>query len=184
MSGFTIINNAGGYTQSGKVKRYHVDAGHATLLAPKDYVRITGQCFTDGVEEVDAGAAAQTLTGVIVAIETNYLDLLAKGLAAGVGGYVYVDTDINNTFAVATSGGTIAATDVGSNADMVATAATATGGLVNSNMTLNAASFGTATAQFRVLALTQDTDGSLATAAGSTVIVRLNESTETGVVGV
>ena len=182
--GFRPVNNFSASDFNGKIKTFHVASGHSTLLAVGDVVRISGTSFTDGTEEVDAGAAAQTLTGVIVGFSPNFSSLESKGLAASTAGFVFVNIDPDAEYLCETSGGTIAVTDVGLNADMVATAATSSGNLVNSNMTLNAASFGSATAQWRVLSLTQDSNGDLGTAAGSTVRVKLNESTVTGVVGV
>ena len=73
---------------------------------------------------------------------------------------------------------TVAVTDVGGNAEIVASVATASGGLVNSHMTVNTSSVGSATAQIRIEGLK---DGG--TASGSTMFVRINEST-TRAVGV
>ena len=70
--------------------------------------------------------------------------------------------------------------DVGGNADIVATAASASGNLVNSNMTVNTTSPGGATAQIRIEGIKDAADG-LTT--GTTLFVRINESTN-DVVGV
>jgi len=175
--GFRPINNQGAYDYNAKTERFHVDSAHSTLLAVGDLVRITGTAHTDGVAEVDAVAATQLITGVISSFEPNYSALETKGLAASTANYVNIITDKNVIYEAETSGGTIAVKDVGSNADVVATAATSSGNLVNSNMTVNAASFGSATAQIRVLALLPDANGDLGTAAGSTIRCRINEST-------
>ncbi len=160
------------------MQTFGVDDGHSTLLAVGDLVVITGQSDATGLQEVDAAAAAGLITGAIVAIDTNFSDLEQRGLPALTAGKVKVTTDPLVLFECETST-TVAATDVGQNAELTATAATATGGLVNSNMVMNSGTFITATAQLRLEGLK---DGG--TAAGSTVFCRINESTIGGVVGI
>jgi hypothetical protein len=168
--------SGGGYT--GKVQTFGVDSGHGTLLSVGDLMVITGQSDANGLQEVDAAAAAGLITGAIVSILPNFSDLEASGLAAGTAGKVMVTTDPLVLFECETST-TVAATDVGQNAELLATAATASGGLTNSNMVMNSGTFITATAQLRLEWLK---DGG--TAAGSTVFCRINESTVGGVVGI
>lgn len=176
--GFRPIQDISGGSYTGKIQTFSVAAGHSTLLAVGDLVRITGTArVSDGMAEVDAAAAAQTITGPIVAIDFNISDLQAKGLAASTAGTVKVAVD-RNLLMEADASTTVAVTDVGGNAEIVATAATASGGLVNSNMTVNTSSVGSATAQIRIEGL-KDGD----TASGATMFVRINEST-LGVVGV
>jgi hypothetical protein len=155
-----------------------VASGHASLLAVGDLVKETGTSDTAGLAQVDAAAAAGLITGVIVAIDPNFSALETKGLAAGTAGTVKVAVDPNTTM-LAESSAAVAITDVGANADIVATAATASGGLVNSNMTVNTAAPGSATAQMRIIGLPDGAGG-----AGTTMLVRINESTVKGVVGV
>jgi len=169
--GFRPVNNLDGADYTGGVVTYGVDSGHASLLAVGDLVRITGQSDANGLQEVDAAAAAQTITGCIVAIDRNISDLEQSGLPASTAGTVKVAVGRNLLMEAPTSAA-VAAADVGGNADIVATAATASGGLVNSNMTVNTGSVGSATAQIRIEGLK---DGG--TAAGSTVYCRINEST-------
>tara|TARA_R110000796_G_scaffold87063_1_gene188171 strand:- start:5188 stop:5739 length:552 start_codon:yes stop_codon:yes gene_type:complete len=180
--GFRPVRNDGGYESNGSVTKYHIAAGHATLLAVGDAVISTGTAHTDGTPQCDAAAAGGLLTGVIQAFEFDAEALGTKGLAASTANYVFVNTDPNQIYACETST-TIAVTDTDSNADIVVTAATSSGNLVNSNMTLG--TIGTsATAQMRIVRLIEATGGDLGTAIGSTVHVRINESTITGVVGV
>jgi len=77
------------------------------------------------------------------------------------------------------SNGALSTANVGQNADIVATVASLSGGLVNSNMTVNAATFTGATAQMRLVRLK---DG--AVGAGVTAVFRINESTIKSTVGV
>ena len=176
--GFRPIQDISGSAYCGKIQTFAVDAAHATLLAVGDLVRITGTARAeDGMAEVDAAAAAQTVTGPIVGIDFDMSNLERKGLPALSAGTVKVATD-TNMLMHAEASTTVALDDVGANADIVATAATAAGNLVNSNMTVNTTSPAAATAQIRIVQLV---DGD--TASGATMIVRINESTD-GVVGV
>lgn len=171
MAGFRPVQNLGGAPYNGKTVTYGVDSGHSTLLAVGDLARITGQSDADGLQEVDAAAAGQLITGVIVAIDPNISNLEQAGLPASIAGSVKVAVGRDMLLEVVTSA-SVAATDVGRNAELLATASTLAGGLAISNMKLNSAVFIAATAQLRLEGLK---DGG--TASGSTVYVRINEST-------
>ena len=174
--GFRPIQDISGNSYTGKIQTFAVDAAHSTLLAVGDLVRETGTArASDGMAEVDKAAAAQTLTGVIIGIDFNMSNLEQKGLPASTAGTVKVATD-QNMLMEAEASTTVALVDVGSNADIVATTATASGGLVNSNMTVNTTSPAAATAQIRIVAL-KDGD----TSSGATIICRINESTNQSV---
>jgi|TARA_R110000851_G_C13005704_1_gene558756 hypothetical protein len=175
--GFRPVQDISGGSYTGKVQTYSVAAGHSTLLAVGDLVRITGTANSDGLAQVDAAAAGQLITGPIVGIDFNVSDIQAKGLAAGTAGTVKVATD-PMILLEAESSTTVAVTDVGGNAEIVASVATASGGLVNSNMTVNTGTVIAGTAQIRIEGLK---DGG--TAAGTTLYCRINEST-TNTVGI
>jgi hypothetical protein len=184
MSGANLIKTQGSGDYTGKVQRYHVDSGHATLLAQGDFVKITGTAFTNGVAEVDAASAGGLITGFIVGFEPDYSDLEQKGLPASTAGYVYVQNDPYALFEIPIGTTALAVTDVGSNFDITATAATASGSLVRSNMVLDgSAGAGANTAQLRVVALKPESGETLG-AVGQIAICRINESTEKGTVGV
>ena len=171
MAGFRPVQSIGGSPYTGKVVAYGVDSGHSTLLAVGDLVRISGQCDANGLQEVDAAAAAGLITGCIVGIAPNISNLEQAGLPALTGGVVYVATD-RNMLLETTSTSAVLAGDVGRNAEIVATAATLSGGMAISNMVLNTATFIAATAQMRLEGIK---DGVLT--AGGTLYVRINEST-------
>jgi hypothetical protein len=178
--GFRPVTSIGDSSYNGRVQTYSVASTHATLLAVGDLVIETGVADANGVAGVDAAAAGGLISGVIVAIAYNMSNLEQAGLPAGTAGTVMVapaTSDLLLTAYVNASGITV--NDVSANADIVATAATLTGGLANSNMVINGASYGSATAQIRIVGLV---DG--ATGASAKVYCRINESTVTGVVGV
>ena len=175
--GFRPVNDISGGSYTGKVQTFHVAASHATLLGVGDLVRITGTANTDGMAQVDAAAAAGLITGPIVAIDFNPSNLETKGLAISTAGTVKVATDPMILLEAITST-TVAVTDVGGNAEIVATEATASGGLVNSNMKVNTTTVIAGTAQIRIEGLKD-----VGTASGSTIYCRINEST-TNTVGI
>ena len=177
--GFRPIQDISGNSYTGKVQTFAVASAHSTLLAVGDLVRITGTADANGVAEVDAAAAAQTLTGCIVGIDYDISNLERKGLPALSAGTVKVATD-RNMLMEAESSTTVSLDDVGANADIVATAASASGNLVNSNMTVNTTAPASATAQIRIEGIKDAADG-LTT--GTTLFCRINESTN-NVVGV
>lgn len=177
--GFRPIQDRSGHSYTGKIETYAVDAAHATLLSRGDLVVETGNVdAATGVSEVDAASAGGLITGVIVGIDFNVLNLEQKGLPASTAGTVKVATDKDMLIEAETSGGTFAANDIGGNLDVVVTAATATGGLVNSNMTINTAgNASSATAQVRIVAVKDSGDITYPAPAGTTLICRINEST-------
>lgn len=183
--GFRPIQDRSGHPYTGKIETYAVDAAHATLLAPGDLVVETGNLdAATGVSEVDAISAGTTnlITGVITSIDFNMSNLEQKGLAALTAGTVKVAVDKDMLLEAETSGGTFAVTDVAGNLPVVVTAATASGGLVNSNMTVNTAGAAISTTeQIRVVGVKDSGDITFPAPAGTTLICRINESTNDAV---
>ena len=179
--GFRPIQDRSGHSYTGKIETYAVDAGHATLLAVGDLVVETGNLdAATGISEVDAITAGTTnlITGVIVGIDFDPSDLESKGLTALKAGTVKVAVDKDMLLEAETLGGTFALTDVGGNLPVTVTAATASGGLVNSNMVVNTTGNSIATTeQIRVVGVKDSGDITYPAPAGTTLIVRINEST-------
>ena len=171
MEGFKPVQSLGGAPYTGKVVTYNVVSGHSTLLAVGDLVVITGTADATGLAQVDAAAAAGLITGCIVSIDANISNLEQAGLPAGIGGNVKVAVD-RNMLMEAPTASAVAVTDVGGNAEIVATAATLSGGLASSNMTVQTDTVIAATSQIRIEGLK---DGE--TDAGSIIFCRINEST-------
>lgn len=186
--GFRPVQDLSNSSYNGKVKKFAVDAGHATLLAVGDLVVETGNLdAATGLSEVDAISAGtgNLITGAIVGIEPDYSNLEAKGLAASTAGFVWVTTDPNLVFEAETAGGTFALTDVGGNLPVTVTAATQAGGLVNSNMVVNTTgNAASTTEQVRVVGVKDSGDITYPAPAGTTLYVKINESTVGGAVGV
>ena len=177
MSGFqrTRSQNDGG--ACGTLESYSVDASHATLLAIGDVVVLTGTADAEGRAGVDAAAPGAAFTGVVAGFDFDPGNLLDTGLPALTAGVARVHVDPNIVYEVDVVNGPLGVADVGLNADIDATAATRSGGITTSNMTLDAATaLGTATLQFRIVGLLPDEAGVL----GNRAVVRPNETTIRG----
>lgn len=180
--GFKYVGSLG-FEPDGKIKTFDVASSHASLLAVGDVVTQTGTATAGtSVPQVDASTAGQVVTGVIVGIVPSYSSeaLNSLGLAAGVAGSVVVNTDPFALYEVDVSNGPLVVADVGLNVNIVATAATTSGGITVSNMTANATGKATtSTLQFRVEKLLTNTT------LGDKALVRLNSGTViTGTTGV
>lgn len=175
MSGFTLSNNQNDADYTGKLQTYGVADTHATLLAPGDVVVITGTSNAEGVGEVDAAAAGAAITGVVSSFKPLFTNenLTETGLPALTEGEARVHIDPNLMFE-ADASATLLAADVGLNIDILATAATKSGGLTLSNMELDSTTkAATQTLQFRIVALLEDEAGIL----GNRALVRFNNTT-------
>ena len=179
MAGFRPIQDRSGNPYIGKIETFFVKSTHATLLAVGDLVTETGNVDTKtGLSEIDASAAGGLITGVLVGTGFNMSDLESKGIPTTQERIVQVATDKNMILEAETSGGTFAADDIGRNLDIVATAATQSGGLVNSNMTIDATGASTsATAQVRIVRVKNSEAITYPAPIGTTLICRINEST-------
>lgn len=177
------VYNAGNSTgdNTGKTRRVYVDAAHATLIAPGDLVRATGSADSEGVAAVDAlTATGQQVFGVVASVEYRYAgeNLSRTGLPAGSAGYLYVQTDPALWLEAPVVNGPLLAADVGLNVDSTYTAATNSGVLDISNMSINATGKATtATLQLRVQQLLPDANGVL----GNRALVSINNQSATGV---
>lgn len=160
----------------GKVKTFTVAAAHATRLSPGDAVVITSTADANGIQQVDAAAAGAAFTGIIESVDPNFTTeaFTDIGLPAGVAGSVKVNTDPRAIYEVDVSNGPLVITDVGLNLPLVATAATVSGGLSISNMTVNKTGAATTAAtEWRLVKLVTGSDGVL----GSRCQVRANNTT-------
>lgn len=178
MAGFTRSQDQSNNDDCGKVFNYSVDDGHTTLLVPGDVVKITGQSDAFGIGEVDAAAATGTITGIIAGVTPQYVGeaLSETGLPALTAGSVQVHVDRDGLYDVDVANGPLVVANVGLNANTVVTAASKSGGLSISNMTLNATGVATtSTFQWRIVRLLEDEDGVL----GNRATVRANATTQT-----
>jgi len=181
MAGFQALRSQGAGNSCGQVDTYDVAAAHASRLAIGDVVDLTGTSSATGRAGCDAASATGQMLGVVVGFDFNPSNLLDTGLAASTAGNARVCVDPNMTYRVDVANGPLLVTDVGLNVDSVVTAATQSGGLSVSNMTVNATGkANTVTFPWRIVAIEEDSAGVL----GNVAIVRPNSSTlNAGTVG-
>ncbi len=173
MSGFQKIGSISGAEPHGVIQTFDVVSTHSSILAVGDVVDITGTGSATGRQGVDAASATGQMLGVVVGFEVDPDTLNSTGLAASTAGVARVDTDPNSTYRVTVSNGPLASTDIGLNCDSVVTAATVSGGLTRSNMTVNATGVATTvTFPWRIIALEEDSDGTY----GNVAIVAPNST--------
>ena len=174
--GFKFVKTQSQGDVTGKNFTYGVAATHATALASGDVIRISGTASTTGVPEADAATAAQSVTGVMAAANPTFAGeaLSNASLAAITAGSILANVDPHALYRVDVTNGTLVANNVGLNIDIVATAASTTGGITTSNMSVDAGTEGTTqTLPFRIVAIEEDDAGTL----GAVAIVRINNST-------
>jgi len=184
MSGFEASKRTGGSGSEGMVQPFAVNPGHASLLAPGDAVFVIGNANADGLAEVDAGNATTANSGVIVSVDFQLAgeNLTETGLPAATAGTIKVNTDKHQTYEIE-SDATLVAGDVNLNCGINTTAATKSGGLTVSNMTLDAATKATTvTLPYRIVKLLP---GKTSGVLGDRALVRPNATTEfAGAVGI
>ncbi len=184
MAGFILDQSQGDAAHDGKLRTFAVAAAHTTIIAPGDIIRIAGDAI-DGVATVDTAPSTGSVTGVVASIMPLFTgeNLTETGLPALTAGEVRCHTDPNIDYIVDVSNGTLTSANVGQNANAAATAASKSGGLTISNMTLDAATAAnTATLQFRIEGLVANDAGTID---GTRARVRINNSTlRNGVTGV
>ncbi len=179
--GFFPVNSFGEQGYNGQVITYYVASSHGSALTVGDLVLETGVANSStGTPGVDACTAGSLISGVIVAILPNPLNLNISYLPASTAGYVLVAPATNTLLLRATVATGITVNDVGANADIVATAATVVGtSYAASNMVIDGSTYSSSTYGIRIVSLDNGNTG-----AGATVLCRINESTVSGTVGV
>ena len=177
MAGFNPSKDQSNADYTGKLRTFSVDATHATALASGDVIVLTGTSDADGFSGADAAAAGSAFTAIIAGVDPVYVgeQLNLTGLPALTAGTIKCSIDDNMLYEAEVSGGALVADDIGLNADILATAATTTGGLIRSNMTIDSTTkLSTATLQFRLVQLLPNDQGVID---GLRVLVRPNNTT-------
>jgi len=204
ISGFKPVKHQNGSPYNGQATIYYVPTGSNIFVG--DAVKLAADGTADGIPQVAALAAGSAGTGqagvgVVVGVITAKMDPVTgkmtagsisldtpQYVATGVGGFVLVADATDLIYEVeATSAGSsysFAATDIGQNANIVATAGSTTTG--NSNHALDMADKGTtATLPFKIVGVSRKVDND-ATGAFTKVLVTLNnhQFKSTGTAGV
>ena len=115
-----IGQNGGAY--NGQFDLMYMPAGDATVLAVGDLVKLVANGDADGVPTCDIVAAGDTVCGIVVGFDwkDGARDDLPNYKPASTEAYVQVVTDPNVRFIIQedSDGGALAATDIGSNANI------------------------------------------------------------------
>jgi hypothetical protein len=176
--GFQVSRSVGAGENTGKVRRYYVDAAHASIIAPGDVVKLTGSADADGVAAVDRATSGGVIAGVVASVEYRFAGeaLGDTALPASTAGYVFVHTDTDLEFEVDCDE-TLAVADVGLNASPDWVVASKTGGITVTNVKLDGSTKATTAAlQFRITGLLPDAAGVL----GNRATVTINASALSG----
>jgi hypothetical protein len=185
MAGFNPSKDQSNGDYTGKLRTVSVLVSNSDNLSPGDMVTLSGTADASGVASVAKAAASVAFTGIIAAVDPIYAgeNLSQSGLPASTAGTLKLHVDPNINYVADVANGPLVADDVGSNAPAVVTAATLTGGLMRSNMTVNKTGLATtATLPWRIVQLLTDENGDNL---GSRVLVRPNATTTyPGAVGV
>ena len=179
--GLQPVRDFAGAPYNGAANKYYIPSTDATAVYVGDAVKLAGSADADGVPTVAQAAAGDTLIGVVVGVVADTQESTVYR-AASTARYVLVADDPGLIFRVQEDSvaSTLAATDVGNNADLVVAAGSTLTG--QSGMELDSSSKATTTAQCRIVGLDNTPDNEIGTNANWLVrIVEHRNVTATGV---
>ena len=180
--GFTPVN-AFGAQHCGAVNRYFIPATDSTAMAVGDLVRYAGSADADGVPTCVRATAAQAVVGAIVGFVADRTYENDTHRTASTARYALVADDPNQMF-LGQQDGTIVATDIGLNADIVVAAVDTTTGI--SGMEIDTSTKNTtATLQVKIMAVDLRPDNEIGL--NTDCIVKINNhqhGSHTGTAGV
>lgn len=188
--GFRPVGYLNGAAWNGQTTRYFVPTADGTAIYEGDAVKISGTASASGVRGITKAAVGDAIVGHVVGFSVNPLNLntpqyrVASANIVDGGMYVFVADDPNTLFETQVSG-TIAAADVGLNANFVdAGGSTVTGqsgeGLDGSTKAV------TATLTYKIMDFMQKVDNDV-TLANAKIAVKINNhqlATGTGTLGI
>jgi len=179
MSGFELARSS---SPELVMRKYASDAA-ARKISIGDAVKLTGTAAADGTPQVTTLAAdtAGSITGVVVGVVPDYTyeNFSSTGVAASAAADLIVCDDPRALYEIECYG-TLAITDVGSNACIYYSATTSSGVLYTSNLKLDNTTGGgsalatTATLPLQVVKLLK---GATSGVLGDRALVRINAST-------
>lgn len=173
--GLTPLRNAASTHESGGVEMFAVAAADATALYIGDPVIKDGGAEAGGVATVTRASGTGAITGVVEGFTPNGTTDMAGFRAASTAAFVLVRTDPDTLFEVQDTAGTIAAADIGLNANLT----TGTGNAYSkrSGFVLASASKATTiTLPVKIVGLAQRSGNEFG--AFAKVLVKINNSTE------
>jgi hypothetical protein len=181
--GLSPVRYRNGSPWNGQARTYYVPAADSTALFIGDPVIIAGSGDADGVPTITRATAASAgrITGVVVGFQPTG-PFPAKYRAASTAMYVLVADDPLLLFEAQEDGvgGSLAATSIGLNIDLIAGSGNTSTGLSGFLLDSSTAAT-TATLQCRIIGLQQRIDNAIGTTAKW--LVAINLPTETGAAG-
>lgn len=162
--GARLVGHLYGSPYNARVRQYVVAVGDGTALFLGDFVKMTGSSVANELglmlPIVTAAAAAEVLTGVVVAFQANANDLTKVYRPASTLRTVWVCDDPNAIFEIQSTG-TVDGSEFGANANIVY----ATGNTIfaTSGTQLDHASILTTPLQLRILGMPQRSDNQVGT---------------------
>lgn len=160
---------------SGGLEMFYVPASDATALFIGDPVVKNGSSDTAGVAGCIRASAGGPITGVVQGFVPDGTVNIPGYRAASTAAYVLVNTDLDTVYEIQDTAGTIAAADIGLNADMTLAAGNTV--TKRSAVVLNAASkAATATLALKIQGLSPRPGNEFG--AYAKVLVKINSATE------
>lgn len=172
VNGLRPVKHLDGSPYNGAANLYYVPSSDSTAIFVGDAVKSAGSADSDGVASVAQAAAGDAIRGVVVGVKP-VTDESTIYREASTERYVYVADAPDLVFEVQedSTGGALAASSVGLNADVVvASGDTATG---TSGMELDSSTAGTTTAQLRIMGYVQRPDNEIGD--NAKILVAINE---------
>jgi hypothetical protein len=166
--------NRNGGEYDGQINVYYIPSTDGTACAVGDVVKLAGSADADGIPTVTRGTAGAACVGVIVGfkVDPSYLEL-PNYRAASTARYVYVadDPDLFAYIQEDSDSVSLAATDVGLNANIITAAPSSTTGISNTELNSDSAST-TSTLDLQIVRLAPLPDNAIGT--NAKWIVKLN----------
>ena len=173
--GLRPIRRAGSMPENGGLTMYYVPASDATALYIGDPVVKNGSADAAGVPGAIRASAAGQITGVVEGFVPDGVTDRVGYRAASTAAYILVRDDPNAEFMIQDTAGTIAAADVGLNAELTAGSGSAYS--KRSGFVLDSASkAATATLAVKILGLAQIPGNEFG--AYAKIRVKINDHTE------
>lgn len=168
--GLRPVGTTVGAPYTGPVEMMYLPTGETNAIFIGSPVKSGGSADSDGVPSITLAAAADAIVGVVVGFKANADNLAQQYRPASQERYAFVATDPNAVFECQDDavGATLAAADVGLNANRTAESGSTVFG--TSTVELDTSSKGTETSKsMRILAVTRRPDNSI----GANAIVRV-----------
>ncbi len=178
-NGLKWVRTLSGGPHTAQLRTFEHPSSDGTAVYVGDLVKMSGTANSDGVPTAIQAAATDTVIGVVVGLEPKYGSLEINYVEASTARNMYVCVDPHAVYEIQedSTGGNIAVTAVGNNADVVVGSGSTTTG--SSGMELDSSDVKTATAQLRILQLVQREDNAVGDNANWEVMINEHRLTTT-----